>query len=66
MVMYFNIKDASQVSYIEMQEDLESLGGSDLNCSGVPMRMVIQYLKMLYHHSLFYYCKRMAWAVSIT
>ena len=29
------------------------------------MRMVIQYLKMLYHHSLFYYCKRMAWAVSI-
>ena len=36
VVMYFNIKDASQVSYIEMQEDLEGLGGSDLNCHGVP------------------------------
>lgn len=66
VVMYFNIKDASQVSYIEMQEDLESLGGSDLNCSGVPMRMVIQYLKMLYHHSLFCCYKQMAWAVSMT
>ena len=36
VVMYFNIKDTSQVSYIEMQEDLDALGGSDLNCSGVP------------------------------
>lgn len=36
VVMYFNIKDASQVSYIEMQENLEDLGGSDLNCHGVP------------------------------
>ena len=31
-----------------------------------PMRMVIQYLKMLYHHSLFYCCKQMVDAVSMT
>ena len=36
VVMYFNIKDASQVSYIEMQENLKDLEGSDLNGCGVP------------------------------
>lgn len=36
VVMYFNIKDANQVSYMDMQEDLEGLGGSDLDCHAVP------------------------------
>lgn len=36
IVMYFNIKDTNQVSYMEMQKDLDDLCGSDLKCSGVP------------------------------
>ncbi len=38
VVMYFNIKDASQVSYMDMLEDLEDLCGSDLNGSAVPKK----------------------------
>ena len=36
VVMYFNIKDTCQISYIEMQENLDELSGSDLNRCGVP------------------------------
>ena len=50
VVMYFNIKDTSQVSYIEMQEDLDALGGSDLNCSGVPKQKDILTGVLLFFH----------------
>lgn len=41
VVMYFNIKDASQISYIEMQENLKDLEGSDLSGCGVPKNLEI-------------------------
>ena len=53
VVMYFNIKDASQVSYIEMQEDLDALGGSDLNCSGVPKHGLFEHIVFIFVNGFF-------------
>lgn len=52
VVMYFNIKDASQVSYIEMQEDLDALSGSDLNCFGVPQRSKANFAPLSFYKLL--------------
>lgn len=53
VVMYFNIKDTSQVSYIEMQEDLDALGGSDLNCSGVPKHGLFERIVFIFVNGFF-------------
>lgn len=58
LVIYFNVKDGKQVSYIEMLEDIESLEGeegSNLCSSGSPGKhLQLQVLSFLY--SLQYMC----------
>lgn len=53
VVMYFNIKDAGQVSYIDMQEDLEDLSGSDLNCFGPPYDGLSEHIVFIFVDSFF-------------
>lgn len=53
VVMYFNIKDTSQVSYIEMQKDLDALGGSDLDCSGVPKHGLFEHIVFIFVNGYF-------------
>ena len=53
VVMYFNIKDASQVSYIEMQENLKDLEGSDLNGCGVPNTGLSEHIVFIFVNGIF-------------
>lgn len=53
VVMYFNIKDASQVSYIEMQENLKDLAGSDLNGCGVPNTRLSEHIVFIFVNGIF-------------
>lgn len=53
IVMYFNIKDTNQVSYMEMQDDLDGIFGSDLNGCAVPEPELSEHIVFIFVNDFF-------------
>lgn len=57
IAIYYNTKDAKQISYIEMADDIKKFDArgscSDLLCDGVPRNMLSEHTQFIFHCDVF-------------